>query len=156
MLDETGRVIPARDFMPAVENTEIGRELDCNALQIGLRTLSRNPTIRLSINMSARSIGFKKWTQILHRFLKKDPTLGERLILEINETSVMTVPELVIDFATLTGAARVALGPDLPPEARHAARLLLGEVAIKPTAHLYGTGPVAPAEMRSWWMRAHM
>jgi leucyl aminopeptidase len=24
-------------------------------------------------------------------------------------------PELIIDFATLTGAARVALGPDLPP-----------------------------------------
>ena len=24
-------------------------------------------------------------------------------------------PELLIDFATLTGAARVALGPDLPP-----------------------------------------
>lgn len=98
VLDETGRVIPARDFMPAVENTEIGRELDCNALQIGLRTLARNPSIRLSINMSARSIGFKKWTQILHRFIGKDPTLAERLILEINETSVMTVPELVIDF----------------------------------------------------------
>jgi leucyl aminopeptidase len=26
-----------------------------------------------------------------------------------------TAPDLVIDFATLTGAARVALGPDLPP-----------------------------------------
>jgi leucyl aminopeptidase len=25
------------------------------------------------------------------------------------------VPELIVDFATLTGAARVALGPDLPP-----------------------------------------
>jgi leucyl aminopeptidase len=24
-------------------------------------------------------------------------------------------PELIVDFATLTGAARVALGPDLPP-----------------------------------------
>lgn len=98
VLDETGRVIPARDFMPSVENTEIGRELDCNALKIGLQTLARNPTIRLSINMSARSIGFKKWSQILNRHLKKDASLGERLILEINETSVMTVPELVIDF----------------------------------------------------------
>jgi leucyl aminopeptidase len=31
-------------------------------------------------------------------------------------------PELIIDFATLTGAARVAVGPDLPPCSRAATR----------------------------------
>ncbi|MCG6557538.1 EAL domain-containing protein [Ruegeria sp. 1NDH52C] len=98
VLDETGRVIPARDFMPAVENTEIGRELDCIALETGLRALVRNPTLRLSINMSARSIGYRKWMQVLERFLKRDETLGDRLVLEINQTSAMAVPELVIDF----------------------------------------------------------
>lgn len=98
VLDATGRVIPARDFMPAVENTELGRELDCNALEIGLRTLARNPTLRLSINMSARSIGFARWMRVLDRNLGKDRTLGERLILEIGEASAMSVPELVIDF----------------------------------------------------------
>jgi leucyl aminopeptidase len=36
--------------------------------------------------------------------------LGDALALADEES-----PELVIDFATLTGAARVALGPDLPP-----------------------------------------
>ncbi|WP_170762208.1 EAL domain-containing protein [Ruegeria lacuscaerulensis] len=98
VLDETGRVIPARDFMPQLENTPIGRELDCVALEMGLRTLARNPGIRLSINMSARSIGFARWSRVLERFLKKDDSIGERLILEISESSAMTVPELVIDF----------------------------------------------------------
>ncbi len=98
VLDETGRIIPARDFMPQLENTPIGRELDCVALEMGLRTLVRNQNIRLSINMSARSIGYARWSRVLERFLKKDADIAERLILEISESSAMTVPELVIDF----------------------------------------------------------
>lgn len=98
VLDETGRVIPARDFMPQVEHSPIGRDLDCVALELGLRTLVRNPGIRLSINMSARSIGYSRWSQVLDRFLKRDAGLGERLILEISESSAMQVPELVVDF----------------------------------------------------------
>ena len=98
VLDDSGRVIPARDFITVVEDTELGREIDCAALEMGLRTLARNPSLRLSINMSARSIGYKRWIRILDRFLKKDPTLGERLILEITESSAMAIPELVVDF----------------------------------------------------------
>lgn len=98
VLDETGRVIPAGDFMPVLENTETGREIDCVALEMGLRTLARNPALRLSLNMSARSIGYRRWRRVLDRFLKGEPGLGERLILEISEASVMTVPELVGDF----------------------------------------------------------
>ena len=98
VLDDTGRVIPAREFMPKIEDTDLGREIDCAALQLGLRALIQNPGIRISINMSARSIGYKKWNNTLDRLLKKDPSVGERLILEITETSAMTVPELVIDL----------------------------------------------------------
>ena len=98
VLDDTGRVIPARDFMPAVENAELGRDIDCVALEMGLRTLVSYPSVRLSINMSARSIGYKRWMRVLDRHLKKDETLGDRLMLEISEASAMTVPELVVDF----------------------------------------------------------
>ncbi|MFU8881978.1 MAG: EAL domain-containing protein [Rhodobacterales bacterium] len=98
VLDDTGRIIPARDFIDAVEATETGRILDCVALETGLRTLQRNPHIRLAINMSARSIGFPRWARSLRQGLKGDPTLGERLILEITERSAMTVPELVVRF----------------------------------------------------------
>ena len=98
VLDATGRVIPAREFMHIVENTELGRDLDCSALEMGLRTLVRNPTVRLSINMSARSIGYQRWMRVLDRHLKKDKALGERLILEISEKSVMDLPEIVVDF----------------------------------------------------------
>ncbi|TDK42314.1 EAL domain-containing protein [Antarcticimicrobium luteum] len=98
ILDATGRVIPAREFMPAVEADELGRQIDCVALDMGLKTLAQNPALRLSINMSARSIGYGQWMRTLERALRGDARLGERLILEINERSAMTVPELVTDF----------------------------------------------------------
>jgi EAL domain-containing protein (putative c-di-GMP-specific phosphodiesterase class I) len=97
LMDSTGRIIPARDFIEAVEAHEIGREIDCLALEMGLNTLARNPGLRVSINMSARSIGYPRWMRVLKRGLA-GPTIGERLILEITESSAMTVPELVIAF----------------------------------------------------------
>ncbi|WP_101068737.1 EAL domain-containing protein [Roseovarius salinarum] len=98
ILDDTGRVIPARDFIHAVEETETGREIDCIALRKGLQALHAHPGLRLSINMSARSIGYRRWMRTLLRGLDRDPTIAERLILEITEASAMRVPELVTGF----------------------------------------------------------
>lgn len=98
VLDETGRIIPAKDFIGVIEETEMGRIIDCLALEKGLRALRKNPHLRLSINMSARSIGYGRWKQVLDRNLRADPSVGERLILEITESSAMLVPELVISF----------------------------------------------------------
>jgi EAL domain-containing protein (putative c-di-GMP-specific phosphodiesterase class I) len=98
VLDETGRIIPAKDFITVVEETETGRLLDCIALEKGLRALEKQPRLRLAINMSARSIGYKKWMRVLQRGLARNPTIGERLILEITENSAMLVPELVVGF----------------------------------------------------------
>jgi EAL domain-containing protein (putative c-di-GMP-specific phosphodiesterase class I) len=112
VLDPAGRIIPARDFMPAVEAHEIGREIDCAALSMGLGTLIENPHLRLSINMSARSIGYPRWTSILRSTMRKHPTIGERLILEITENSAMLVPEIVIAFMDEWQATGIAFAID--------------------------------------------
>lgn len=98
VLDSTGRVIPASDFMSTIENTELGRQLDTLALGLGLRALNDNPNLRLSINLSARSIGYRQWNRTLDRWLTRNSLIAERLILEITESSAMLVPELVVDF----------------------------------------------------------
>jgi EAL domain-containing protein (putative c-di-GMP-specific phosphodiesterase class I) len=98
VLDRRGRVIPARSFIPTIETTELGRKIDCVALETGLLALAANPAIRLSLNMSIRSVGYKRWMHILDRHLKRDSTLGERLVLEISEQSAMLMPELTVDF----------------------------------------------------------
>ena len=112
VLEPSGRIIPARDFMSAVEAHEIGREIDCAALEFGLATLARQPQLRISINMSARSIGYPRWLRVLHRGLALGPTVGERLILEITENSAMLVPELVIAFMEEVQARGVAFALD--------------------------------------------
>ncbi len=98
ILDEQGRVIPARDFMGAVETNELGRRIDVLALELGLLALAREPSIRLAVNMSARSIGYPAWLAALERGLRADPTIAERLILEITESSAMLMPDLVTVF----------------------------------------------------------
>lgn len=96
--DQTGRIIPAREFIDAVENNEMGRQIDCIALDLGLQALQQEPSLRLSINMSAKSIGYRRWKRTLNRGLKSDPTIGERLILEITERSAMCQPDDVRTF----------------------------------------------------------
>ncbi|MGH1424386.1 MAG: EAL domain-containing protein [Pseudooceanicola sp.] len=96
--DPGGRIVPARSFITDVEESETGREIDALALEMGLKTLAEQPGIRLSINMSARSIGYPRWMRVLKRGLARDVTVAERLILEITESSAMQVPELVTGF----------------------------------------------------------
>ncbi len=98
IMDDTREIIPARDFISIVETLETGRIIDCLALEMGLNALSECPTLRLSINMSARSIGYPRWMETLEKGLSMDGTIAERLILEITEDSAMMMPELVKVF----------------------------------------------------------
>jgi EAL domain-containing protein (putative c-di-GMP-specific phosphodiesterase class I) len=98
LLNLRDQVIPARDFMPTVEQRQLGREIDCAALQLGLMAMQRNPQIRVSINMSARSVGYRPWVEILRRALQDSPKLGANLILEINEASALQVPDVLKPF----------------------------------------------------------
>lgn len=98
VLDPSGRVIPARDFVSVVEERDTGREIDCVALAIGLESLARDPELRLSVNLSARSMGYPRWMRVLKRGLSGREHLGQRLILEVAEASAMQMPEVVAAF----------------------------------------------------------
>lgn len=112
IMDDSGRIIPARDFIDTVETTELGRIIDCTALDLGLKALEQTPGLRLSINMSARSIGYPNWRRTLDRGLARDATIGERLILEITESSAMAVPDLVTVFMNELQAQGIAFALD--------------------------------------------
>ncbi len=96
--DASGRIVPARDFIDAVETTELGRRLDCRALELGLDVLARHPQLRLSINMSARSIACPAWIDALNRGVQAAPEVAGRLILEITESSAIVMPDAVAAF----------------------------------------------------------
>lgn len=98
VVDDTGRFIPPKDFMPYAETRELGRKIDCLSLALGLRALAEEPSLRLSINMSARSIGYPEWIRTLRNGIALNDQIAERLILEITESSAMDMPGLVNRF----------------------------------------------------------
>jgi len=98
VMDQAGRVIPAAHFMPVIEETDLGRQIDCVTLDLAIKKLAHAPHLRLSINVSARSLGDGKWRRILEEGLMSNHMLGERLIFEISETSAMMLHEIVIRF----------------------------------------------------------
>jgi len=112
ILDENGRIIPARDFIGTVETQELGRRIDCLSLGYGLDSLRRHPKLRVSVNMSARSIGYPDWQRLLDASLRTDPELGERLILEITEASTMLMPDIVQVFMSEMQARGVSFALD--------------------------------------------
>lgn len=57
ILDDRGRILPAQDFDGAIETSETGWIIDCLALDLGLAALPEEPSLRLAVTMSARSIG---------------------------------------------------------------------------------------------------
>lgn len=96
--DDAGRVIPAAHFMPVIEDTGLGRQIDVATLKLAFRKLRQNPTMRLSVNVSARSLGDGRWRRALAAGLKERGSLGDRLIFEMSETSVMHLHENVAQF----------------------------------------------------------
>lgn len=112
IIDETGRIVPLRDFLPLAETTELGRQIDCLSLSLGLKSLAEEPSLRLSINMSARSIGYPAWLRILREGIAADDSIAERLILEITESSAMGMPDLVGRFMQELQAQGVSFALD--------------------------------------------
>lgn len=112
VLDKTGRVIPANDFISTIEALEEGRIIDCLALEAGLQKLMHHPNLRLSINMSPRTIGYSRWEQIFEAGISADATVAERLIIEITEASAMTMPDVVVNFMDRLHAIGVSFALD--------------------------------------------
>lgn len=96
--DDTGRIIPAAQFMGEIEETVIGREIDVASLKLGFGLLDLHHDLRLSVNVSARSLGDRAWRSVLDAELSKRASHVDRLILEISEESAMQLPEIVIRF----------------------------------------------------------
>lgn len=98
VMDPTGRVIPAAQFMPVIEDNALGRDVDCETLRHAFQMLTSREDVRLSVNVSARSLADGKWRKILGEGLSCEGHLGDRLIFEISETSAMQLHEVVIRF----------------------------------------------------------
>jgi EAL domain-containing protein (putative c-di-GMP-specific phosphodiesterase class I) len=104
-----GRVLPAGAFLPAVEDGELGRAIDRLALAQALRALAADPGLRVSVNMSPRSMGDEAWLATL---AAARGSLCGRLILEITEDAAVQDAGQTADFMDHVRASGVAFALD--------------------------------------------
>jgi len=90
ILDIDGVPIAASRFIDAVEGSPLIIQLDCEVVRIAIDLLRRQPDLRLSINVSIRSLVCEVWQDVLEECLAPDPALAHRLILELTERSQLT------------------------------------------------------------------
>ncbi len=93
-----GQVLTAGAFLPAVEEGELGRAIDRLALTRALQALVGNPGLRLSVNVSPRSMGDEEWLGILAAAHRGGTGICRRLILEVTEDDALRDADLTQEF----------------------------------------------------------
>ena len=87
--DEKGRVLPAAEFIPAIERMGLSRLVDQFALQEAIQELMMFPELRLSVNVSNLTLANQDWLRSLVYALRDRPSVAKRLIIEITESAVV-------------------------------------------------------------------
>ncbi|PZQ52283.1 MAG: EAL domain-containing protein [Rhodovulum sulfidophilum] len=91
-----GNMLAAGAFLPLVGEGELGREIDRLALAEALAALSDEPRLRLSINVSPRSMGDADWLALLGAPARRD--VRARLIIEITEDAAIANADQTREF----------------------------------------------------------
>jgi len=89
MIGEDGEVVSAGAFVPVAERLGLMRQLDRRTLDMALTDLSRNPDVKLALNISGLTASDRSWLRVLVNFLKDKPDIAKRLIIEITETAAL-------------------------------------------------------------------
>lgn len=81
-----GTIVPAGHFVPVAEKLGLIGLLDYRVMELAVDTLRERDDIKLSLNISGRTIGDRLWRDTLAAHLHAAPGFAERLVIEITET----------------------------------------------------------------------
>lgn len=84
-----GSFAHANDIIPVAERLGLVRLLDHRVLEMVVQELKSVPSLRASVNVSPASTTDPNWWNGLGAMLRTNPGVGERLIIEITETSAI-------------------------------------------------------------------
>ncbi len=112
IFDQEGDIRIAGEFMDIVEGSEVGNFIDQCALELAIMRLQIDPSLRLSINMSLRTLWDEDWMFLLEGAAKRNRNVTERLVVEFTETSVMSAPEQALEFMKYCRQYGVAFAVD--------------------------------------------
>ncbi len=89
MYDREGKVVPAAQFVPAIEQLGLMRSIDNRVRDLAILELERNPQVSLAINISGLTATERSWFRGLVARLKERRDIAKRLIVEITETAAL-------------------------------------------------------------------
>ena len=89
MRAEDGSIIPAKRFVPVVEELGLVRMVDRRALDLAIHELEAYPDLNLAVNISGLTAADRSWLRRLVGRLKGRPDLATRLVVEITETAAL-------------------------------------------------------------------
>ena len=97
-----GTFVPATEFIELSEQLGLIRLVDKHALARTIQALKDAPQARLSLNISAETVGDGEWLSRLADAAARTPGLGGRLIVEITETAIIrNLEEAAVFVATI-------------------------------------------------------
>ena len=96
--DSSGELTAAAKFMPAMEQLGLATLIDRQMLVMALNALTLQPSLRISVNIFPQTMQDAQWLILFDEGTRLDPTLAERLIIEVTETAAMLEPARTLDF----------------------------------------------------------
>ncbi|MCU0731676.1 MAG: GGDEF and EAL domain-containing protein [Hyphomonas sp.] len=106
-----GDMVSAGQFIEAAEQLGLSRLIDKRTLEMSIVLLKQHPDITLSVNVSSLTANEPDWIATLRRLTADDPSLTQRMIVEITETSViidMNMMKIFVDTLREMGC-RIAI-----------------------------------------------
>ena len=89
MRDASGADMSVAEFIPAVERLGLQGSVDRQVLDRSFALLERAPSLNLSINVSALTVGDAAWFRQAQSLLTANKLAASRLIVEITETAAI-------------------------------------------------------------------
>lgn len=89
MIDRNGKMVPAAEFVPVLEELGFARMADRFAIRSAIEELAQYPEIILSVNVSNWSLIDPQWLRCVSALLLGQPDLASRLIVEVTESTAM-------------------------------------------------------------------
>jgi EAL domain-containing protein (putative c-di-GMP-specific phosphodiesterase class I)/GGDEF domain-containing protein len=90
LIDLDNKIVPAIEFIAAVEHEGLARFIDRRVLDLAVGEMERYQEALLSINLTPASLIDPAWMRALEGHVRERPALAQRLIIEIAETAAIS------------------------------------------------------------------
>ena len=100
MIGQNGEIVPAGDFIPTAEELGLVRLLDWRVLELAVETLHERPDVHLAVNVSGMTATESMCLEGYLDLLAANPSVTNRLTVELTETSAIRDMEESVRFLT--------------------------------------------------------